>query len=166
MRRARVDGAAGKWLANGAREGWAEPVNSRVVLGQDPWHAGRQSGETQQAGGPCSDNLYESAMFPLLAQSSGQPGSCAVCLPTLRFRSACRSQCIVQRQGEGIGRLREGDYETVETRKRVAFGREKQNTTGGPPADACEGVSPHPEHRIERSQQPDNVGQEPHSART
>lgn len=54
----------------------------------------------------------------------------------------------------GIKRLRDGEYETVKVRQRIAPIRRQttSNTTGGRPAHACEGASPHPEHRGERTQ--------------
>lgn len=153
--KARVDEVTGKWLANGAR---AKAGLNRSILASC-W--GRIHGTL----------AYKAARRNKLvglvraAYTSQQCSHCGHIHPDNRagarfvcqrcgFETHADHNASLNIRARGIRRLREGDYETVQTSKRVAFRREKQNTTGGPPADACEGASPHPEHRIERTQDP------------
>ena len=159
--KARLDEASGKWLANGAR---AKAGLNRSIL-QSCW-------------GSIHHTLaYKAARRNKLvglvpaAYTSQECSRCGHIHPENRqaARFVCRRcgfeahadhNAALNIKARGIERLRGGEYASVKTRKRVAFRRRderaqqptERNTTGGRPAYACGGEGPHPEHRIERTQ--------------
>ncbi|WP_193727635.1 RNA-guided endonuclease InsQ/TnpB family protein [Paraburkholderia franconis] len=150
--KAKFDEFAGKWLRNGAG---AKAGLNRSIL-QSCWGAIHRT------------LAYKAARRNKLvgtvpaAHTSQECSRCGHIHPDNRegARFVCR-RCGLEAHADhnaacnikarGIERLRDGQYESAKTRKRVAF-RRKSNTTGGRPAHACEGKGPRPEHRAERIQ--------------
>lgn len=153
--KARIDEATGKWLPNGAR---AKAGLNRSILASCwgsihrllAYKAARRNklvglvpaAHTSQGCSRCGH-----------VHADNRAGARFVCR-RCGFGAHADHNAALNIKAKGIGRLRAGDYEAARTRKRVAFRRKEQNPTGGRPAHACGSVSSHPEHRIERTQDP------------
>ena len=151
--KARFDEATGQWLPNGAR---AKAGLNRAILASCwgtvhrtlAYKAGRRnkllgtvpgaytSQECSQCGHIHPENRKE-ARF--------------VCQRCGAYKHADHNAAL-NIKTRGMARLRHGDYQAVRTKKRTAFRRQAQNTTGGRPAYACESASSRPEHRIEQTE--------------
>ncbi|TDN67249.1 putative transposase [Paraburkholderia sp. BL10I2N1] len=152
--KARLEQATGKWLRNGAR---AKAGLNRSIL-QSCWgsihrYLAYKAARRNKLVGlvPAANTSRECSRCGHIHPDNRKDARfvCQRC----GFEAHADDNASCNIRTRGIGRLRHGEYEAVKTRKRVAPVRRKEsNTTGGRPAHACEGESPRPEHRIERTQ--------------
>jgi putative transposase len=152
--KARFDESTGKWLPNGAR---AKAGLNRSIL-QSCWGtihrtlAYKAARRNKLVGLVPATNTSRECSRCGHIHPDNRDGARFVC-QRCGFEAHADDNASRNIKARGIKRLRDGDYEATRTRKRVApIRRKESNTTGGRPAQACGGASPHPGNRTERTQ--------------